>query len=174
MHDAPYVPIYADVRAQLCIYDVMHHTSYTIEGESTTDVDSAAYYKSHKKEFPYRWTAPEAMTDSKFSVKSDVWSFGIVMVELFVRLAFVSVSSLSTSMSVPVPVPVFASLSLSLSPCLPLSLSLSGQCWPEGHTQVSPTCLPTGLPFMLSLALAPAEQPPSKQNKTKPNNHNQT
>ena len=32
--------------------------------------------------FPIKWTAPEAATYSKFSIKSDVWSFGILLTEL--------------------------------------------------------------------------------------------
>lgn len=32
--------------------------------------------------FPIKWTAPEAANYSKFSIKSDVWSFGIVITEL--------------------------------------------------------------------------------------------
>jgi fyn-related kinase len=32
--------------------------------------------------FPIKWTAPEAANYSKFSVKSDVWSFGILLTEL--------------------------------------------------------------------------------------------
>ena len=32
--------------------------------------------------FPIKWTAPEAINYSKFSIKSDVWSFGILLTEL--------------------------------------------------------------------------------------------
>ena len=32
--------------------------------------------------FPIKWTAPEAAYERKFSVKSDVWSFGILLYEL--------------------------------------------------------------------------------------------
>ncbi len=33
--------------------------------------------------FPIRWTAPEAIRDAtKFSTKSDVWSYGILMIEV--------------------------------------------------------------------------------------------
>merc|ERR1711874_145374 len=32
--------------------------------------------------FPIKWTAPEAANYSRFSIKSDVWSFGILLTEL--------------------------------------------------------------------------------------------
>lgn len=40
--------------------------------------------------FPIKWTAPEAANYSKFSIKSDVWSFGILLTELvtFGRLPY--------------------------------------------------------------------------------------
>ncbi|XP_075240731.1 proto-oncogene tyrosine-protein kinase LCK-like isoform X2 [Convolutriloba macropyga] len=40
-------------------------------------------HKDVHSKFPIRWTAPEAIRDStKFSTKSDVWSFGILMIEI--------------------------------------------------------------------------------------------
>lgn len=41
------------------------------------------YYRSQAGIFPIRWSAPEAMETLKFTVASDVWSFGIVMVEMY-------------------------------------------------------------------------------------------
>jgi serine/threonine protein kinase len=40
------------------------------------------YYKSSSGVFPVRWTAPEAMESLRFTPASDVWSFGIVVIEL--------------------------------------------------------------------------------------------
>ncbi|XP_050400801.2 tyrosine-protein kinase SRK2 [Patella vulgata] len=44
--------------------------------------DNAIYSASENTKFPIKWTAPEAGLYRQFSVKSDVWSFGILLYEL--------------------------------------------------------------------------------------------
>jgi serine/threonine protein kinase len=47
----------------------------------TTGADD--YYRSRGGAMPIKWTAPEAIEEMKFSFASDVWSFGIVLTEIY-------------------------------------------------------------------------------------------
>jgi len=51
--------------------------------DTNEDGDEEEYYRSRTGTFPVRWTSPEAMQTMRFSEATDVWSFGIVMIELF-------------------------------------------------------------------------------------------
>uniref|UniRef100_A0AC34Q5S6 Receptor protein-tyrosine kinase n=1 Tax=Panagrolaimus sp. JU765 TaxID=591449 RepID=A0AC34Q5S6_9BILA len=47
------------------------------------DIYYHEYYKpAGKRLMPVRWMAPESLKDGKFTVKSDVWSYGIVLYEM--------------------------------------------------------------------------------------------
>jgi len=40
------------------------------------------FYNSAGAKFPIKWTAPEAAMYGTFTIKSDVWAYGILLVEL--------------------------------------------------------------------------------------------
>jgi serine/threonine protein kinase len=50
-------------------------------GDGTDEEES--YYRSKTGTFPVRWTAPEAMQTMRFSEATDVWSFAVVVLEIF-------------------------------------------------------------------------------------------
>jgi serine/threonine protein kinase len=58
------------------------HVKVTDFGLSRTTVE-ASYYYGVERVVPVRWTAPEALRRHKFGERSDVWSFGVVMWEVF-------------------------------------------------------------------------------------------
>ncbi|KAG9348005.1 hypothetical protein JZ751_004024, partial [Albula glossodonta] len=76
------VPLYAVVSEEP-IYIVTDLLDFLKEGEGKylklpQLVDMAA-------QFPIKWTAPEAALYGRFTIKSDVWSFGILLTELVTK-----------------------------------------------------------------------------------------
>ena len=47
------------------------------------DLEEETYYKSKGGRIPVKWTAPEAIFYKRYTTKSDVWSYGMVMYEIW-------------------------------------------------------------------------------------------
>ena len=47
------------------------------------DLEEDYYYKRKGGRIPLKWTAPEAIFYKKYTTKSDVWSYGMVMYEIW-------------------------------------------------------------------------------------------
>ena len=47
------------------------------------DLHNEDYYVAQGGLVPVRWTAPEALEYSKYSTASDVWSFAVVLYEIW-------------------------------------------------------------------------------------------
>ena len=62
---------------------VSENLTCKVKGFSMVRVLSESIYEAHTgSKFPIRWTAPEALLYNSFTVKSDVWSFGIFLYEV--------------------------------------------------------------------------------------------
>ncbi|XP_052774066.1 tyrosine-protein kinase SRK2-like [Mya arenaria] len=45
-------------------------------------IEDDDYKSAHGSKFPVKWTAPEAVNFLRFTIKSDVWSYGILLTEI--------------------------------------------------------------------------------------------
>ena len=61
-------------------HTLTHTHTYTL-----THTHTLADYKSRGGQLPVRWTAIEALENRKFNEKTDVWSFGILVHEIWTK-----------------------------------------------------------------------------------------
>lgn len=77
--------VHRDLAARNCMLDV-NFTVKVADFGLTRDVYSKEYYSSENKQrLPVKWMAPESLEQGKYSAKSDVWSYGVLLWELMTR-----------------------------------------------------------------------------------------
>ncbi|KAM4621537.1 tyrosine-protein kinase ITK/TSK [Polymixia lowei] len=74
--------IHRDLAARNCLVSKNNEVKVSDFGMTRLVLDDQ-YTSSHGSKFPVKWSSPEVIKYSKFSSKSDVWSFGVFMWEVY-------------------------------------------------------------------------------------------
>ncbi|KAM4772451.1 inactive tyrosine-protein kinase 7 [Rhinophrynus dorsalis] len=76
--------VHKDLAARNCLVSAQRMVKICALGLSK-DVYNSEYYHLRQAWVPLRWMPPEAVQEDDFSTKSDVWSFGVLMWEVYTR-----------------------------------------------------------------------------------------
>ena len=76
--------VHRDIAARNCLVD-SNFTVKIADFGMSREISNMDYYRigSNKACLPVRWMPPEALLYGKFTLKSDVWSFGVLMWEVY-------------------------------------------------------------------------------------------
>ncbi|CAL8241297.1 unnamed protein product [Merluccius merluccius] len=74
--------IHRDLAARNCLVDHQLHVKVSDFGMTRFVLDNQ-YTSSSGCKFPVKWSPPEVLHYSKYSNKSDIWSYGVVMWEVY-------------------------------------------------------------------------------------------
>lgn len=78
--------IHKNLAARNCLLDFDTTIKISFEEFNLQELKKTEYFcyvNNFDRELPIRWLAWETLVLEKFSIKSDIWSFGVTMWELF-------------------------------------------------------------------------------------------
>ena len=76
--------IHRDIAARNVIYGIGNVVKLTNTAAACPGYSDCYYYIQEKRSlYPIRWMAPEALNDSAGTVQSDIWSFGVLLWEIY-------------------------------------------------------------------------------------------